>query len=160
MRPGLSVHHPLHTGAFRCTSIPGNDRRTNGVCYIGTCLMPPVFGWIVNTISPALFPVYLLFILVLMFVMHEKILKQTQKNSRSCHFSWQPRLFFYHDSFPKICSTISSCFFSCSCILLYQLNRYRVFSTSRHACIASFRESILSSSSDTICAHSCSSRLI
>ena len=26
MRPGLSVHHPLHTGAFRCTSIPGNDR--------------------------------------------------------------------------------------------------------------------------------------
>ena len=32
MRPGLSVHHPLHTGAFRCTSIPGNDRRTNGVC--------------------------------------------------------------------------------------------------------------------------------
>lgn len=56
MRPGLSVHHPLHTGAFRCTSIPGNDRRTNGVCYIGTCLMPPVFGWIVNTITPSLIP--------------------------------------------------------------------------------------------------------
>lgn len=102
---------PEHFGAHRSQAMIGVQMAS---AYIGTCLMPPVFGWIVNTISPALFPVYLLFILVLMFVMHEKILKQTQKNSRSCHFSWQPRLFFYHDSFPKICSTISSCFFSCS----------------------------------------------
>ena len=68
---------PEHFGAHRSQAMIGVQMAS---AYIGTCLMPPVFGWIVNTISPALFPVYLLFILVLMFVMHEKILKQTQKN--------------------------------------------------------------------------------
>lgn len=67
---------PEHFGAHRSQAMIGVQMAS---AYIGTCLMPPVFGWIVNTISPALFPVYLLFILVLMFVMHEKILKQTQK---------------------------------------------------------------------------------
>ena len=44
--------------------------------YIGTCLMPPVFGLIANHISIALFPVFLLAILVLMYIMHEKMLKK------------------------------------------------------------------------------------
>lgn len=39
--------------------------------YVGTCLMPPVFGLIANHITVALLPVYLLVILVLMAVMHE-----------------------------------------------------------------------------------------
>ena len=67
---------PEHFGAHRSQAMIGVQMAS---AYIGTCLMPPVFGWIVNTISPALFPVYLLLILVLMFVMHEKMLKQTQK---------------------------------------------------------------------------------
>lgn len=43
--------------------------------YTGTCLMPPVFGIIANHISVSLFPVYLLVILILMVVLHEKMLK-------------------------------------------------------------------------------------
>ena len=69
---------PEHFGAHRSQAMIGVQMAS---AYIGTCLMPPVFGWIVNTISPAFFPVYLLFILVLMFVLHEKILKQTQKKT-------------------------------------------------------------------------------
>ena len=67
---------PEHFGAHRSQAMIGVQMAS---AYVGTCLMPPVFGWIANTITPALFPVYLLFILVLMFVMHEKMLKQTQK---------------------------------------------------------------------------------
>ena len=67
---------PEHFGAHRSQAMIGVQMAS---AYVGTCLMPPVFGWIANTISPALFPVYLLFILILMFVMHEKMLKQTQK---------------------------------------------------------------------------------
>ncbi len=37
--------------------------------YIGTCLMPPVFGLIANYINVALLPIYLLVILILMFLM-------------------------------------------------------------------------------------------
>lgn len=42
--------------------------------YVGTCLMPPIFGFMANHISVSLFPVYLLVILVLMAAMHEKML--------------------------------------------------------------------------------------
>lgn len=39
--------------------------------YIGTCLMPPLFGLIANHISIRLLPFYLLILLVLMVCMHE-----------------------------------------------------------------------------------------
>jgi len=45
--------------------------------YVGSLAMPPLFGILANTISIGLFPVYLLAILVLMAVMHEKIVKKT-----------------------------------------------------------------------------------
>ena len=44
--------------------------------YVGTCLMPPVFGLIANHISVSLLPLYLFVILVLMVVMHELLLKK------------------------------------------------------------------------------------
>lgn len=47
--------------------------------YMGTLLMPPVFGIIANHISVALLPVYLLVILVLMFVMYERLVKKSVK---------------------------------------------------------------------------------
>lgn len=47
--------------------------------YVGTCLMPPVFGFIANHISVSLFPVYMLAILVLMVIMHEKMLPKVAK---------------------------------------------------------------------------------
>lgn len=43
--------------------------------YIGTCLMPPVFGVVANHASVSLFPAYLLVILVCMFVMYSRMLR-------------------------------------------------------------------------------------
>ena len=43
--------------------------------YVGTCLMPPLFGLLARSISIILFPVFLLFLLALMFLMHEKLCK-------------------------------------------------------------------------------------
>ena len=42
--------------------------------YVGTCLMPPLFGLIAAHIHVALFPVYLLALLVIMAAAHEKLL--------------------------------------------------------------------------------------
>lgn len=47
--------------------------------YVGTCLMPPLFGLIANTISISLLPIYLLTILTFMIVMHEMLLKKCEK---------------------------------------------------------------------------------
>lgn len=46
--------------------------------YTGTCIMPPIFGLIANHISIFLFPIYLLIILILMIVMHEKLVSKTK----------------------------------------------------------------------------------
>lgn len=43
--------------------------------YVGSSFMPPVFGILANYLSVAFLPVYLLAILLLMFVMHEKMLR-------------------------------------------------------------------------------------
>ena len=65
---------PDHFGADRSQAIIGVQMAS---AYIGTCLAPPVFGIIANHISVALYPVYLLAILILMIAMHEKLIKQT-----------------------------------------------------------------------------------
>lgn len=59
---------PAHFGAEKSQAIIGVQMAS---AYVGTCLMPPVFGLIANHITVALLPVYLLVILVLMAVMHE-----------------------------------------------------------------------------------------
>ena len=43
--------------------------------YCGFCIMPPAFGLIANHVSIGLLPVYLLVLLVLIIVMHEKLVK-------------------------------------------------------------------------------------
>lgn len=48
--------------------------------YTGILLMPPLFGLIANHITVALMPLYLLAILVLMALMHEKMLKACAAN--------------------------------------------------------------------------------
>ena len=45
--------------------------------YVGNCLMPPLFGVIANHTTIALFPYYLLAILILMGHMHEMLQKET-----------------------------------------------------------------------------------
>lgn len=43
--------------------------------YTGFCIMPPLFGLIANHVSISLLPAYLLALLVLIVVMHEKVVK-------------------------------------------------------------------------------------
>ena len=45
--------------------------------YVGTCIMPPVFGALANRFGIFLFPLYLLAILAIMFIMHERLVKKT-----------------------------------------------------------------------------------
>lgn len=47
--------------------------------YLGTCLMPPLFGLIANKIDVGLFPWYLLSIVLVMTVMHELLIKKCEK---------------------------------------------------------------------------------
>ena len=63
---------PAHFGAERSQAIIGIQMAS---AYVGTCLMPPIFGLIAGRISVALLPVYLLVILGLMAVMHEWMLR-------------------------------------------------------------------------------------
>ena len=65
---------PRHFGAERSQAIIGVQMAS---AYVGTCLAPPVFGLIANHISPGLLPAYLLAILVMMTVMHERLVKKT-----------------------------------------------------------------------------------
>lgn len=65
---------PAHFGADKSQAIIGIQM---ACAYVGTCLMPPVFGLIANHITVALLPVYFLIILVLMVIMHELLCKKT-----------------------------------------------------------------------------------
>ena len=61
---------PSHFGAERSQAIIGVQMAS---AYVGTCLMPPLFGLIANHISIRLLPVYLLILLALMVYMHEQL---------------------------------------------------------------------------------------
>ncbi len=65
---------PEHFGADRSQAIIGVQMAS---AYVGTCLMPPLFGLIANHISITLFPAYMLALLILMAVMHEVLTKRT-----------------------------------------------------------------------------------
>lgn len=69
--PSIIHSTPEHFGADKSQALIGVQMAS---AYVGTCFMPPIFGFIANHISVSLFPVYLLAILVLMAVMHEKML--------------------------------------------------------------------------------------
>ena len=64
---------PEHFGPERSQALIGVQMAS---AYVGTLLMPPLFGVIANAIDVGLMPFYLLGILVLMAVMHERMLKK------------------------------------------------------------------------------------
>ena len=64
---------PDRFGAERSQAIIGVQMAS---AYIGTSLMPPLFGLVAEHISAALLPVYLLAILAVMVLMHERLLKK------------------------------------------------------------------------------------
>lgn len=63
---------PEHFGAERSQAMIGVQMAS---AYVGTCLMPPLFGVIANHISIHLLPVYLLILLAVMVWMHEMLNK-------------------------------------------------------------------------------------
>lgn len=65
---------PAHFGEDKSQAVIGIQMAS---AYVGSCLMPPVFGLIANNISVALFPVYLVVILIIMIVMHELLVRKT-----------------------------------------------------------------------------------
>ena len=71
--PCLIHATPAHFGAGRSQAIIGVQMAS---AYVGTCLMPPVFGLIAGALSTALLPVYLLLFLLLMTWMHERLIQK------------------------------------------------------------------------------------
>lgn len=71
---------PEHFGADKSQAIIGVQMAS---AYVGTCLMPPLFGLIANHIHVALLPVYLFAILLLMVFMHELLLKKTERKIKT-----------------------------------------------------------------------------
>ena len=65
---------PARFGAERSQAVIGVQMAS---AYVGTCLMPPVFGMIAEHVSIALFPLYIFALLVLMIVMHELLIRRT-----------------------------------------------------------------------------------
>lgn len=69
---------PAHFGEDKSQAIIGIQM---ACAYVGTCLMPPLFGLIANHISVGLLPVYLLLFLICMTVMHELLCAKTASHA-------------------------------------------------------------------------------
>ena len=72
--PSLIHATPAHFGAERSQAIIGVQMAS---AYVGTSLMPPLFGWIAAHTSLRLFPVYLTVLLVFMFLSHERLCRNS-----------------------------------------------------------------------------------
>ena len=72
--PSIIHSTPDHFGADKSQAVIGIQMAS---AYVGNLTMPPLFGLLANNITPALFPFYLLVLLVLMVVMHEQLVRKT-----------------------------------------------------------------------------------
>ena len=72
---------PAYFGADKSQAIIGIQMAS---AYVGTCLMPPIFGVIANHLSVSLLPLYLLTILLIMTTMHE-LLSGSISKRRNTH---------------------------------------------------------------------------
>ena len=77
--PSIIHSTPEHFGADKSQAMIGVQMAS---AYVGTCFMPPIFGFIANHISVSLFPVYLLAILILMAAMHEKMISKVTADKK------------------------------------------------------------------------------
>ena len=73
--PCIIPSTPAHFGAERSQAIIGVQMAS---AYVGTCLMPPVFGLIAENISPALFPVFILLMLILAALSYGRMVKRCE----------------------------------------------------------------------------------
>ena len=72
--PSIIHSTPDHFGAERSQAVIGIQMAS---AYVGNLAMPPLFGLLANNITPALFPIYLLVLLLLMVFMHEQLVRKT-----------------------------------------------------------------------------------
>lgn len=66
---------PTHFGKEKSQAIIGVQM---AAAYIGTMLMPPLFGILANHLSISLLPIYLLVLLAIMAFMHERLIQKTR----------------------------------------------------------------------------------
>ena len=78
--PSIIHETPLNFGREVSMSMTGLQMAT---AYVGTCLMPPLFGLLAQYVTPALYPWALAVILVLMFVMAESLHRKTALRRRA-----------------------------------------------------------------------------
>lgn len=72
--PSIIHSTPAHFGTDKSQAVIGVQMAS---AYLGNVLMPPLFGLIARYTSIALFPVYLILLLILMIIMHERLCKRT-----------------------------------------------------------------------------------
>ena len=72
--PSVIHSTPAHFGAQNSQAVIGIQMSS---AYVGNLAMPPLFGLLANNITPALFPFYLLVVLVLMALMHRQLVRKT-----------------------------------------------------------------------------------
>lgn len=77
--PAIIHSTPENFGKDKSQAIIGVEMAS---AYIGTCLMPPLFGILAQNISAALFPLYLLIILTLMIIMYKNMLKRVNEDKK------------------------------------------------------------------------------
>lgn len=77
--PAIIHATPTYFGIDKSQAIIGVQMAS---AYVGTFLMPPFFGLIASYMSVSLLPLYLFVLLVLMYIMHEKLLKTKNVESR------------------------------------------------------------------------------
>ena len=70
--PCLIHATPGYFGADKSQALIGVQMAS---AYVGSCLTPPVYGFLADLIGPWLFPVFILLIAGVMFLMHEKLLR-------------------------------------------------------------------------------------
>ena len=78
--PSIIHETPLNFGREVSMSMTGLQMAT---AYVGTCLVPPLFGLLAQYVTPALYPWALAVILVLMFAMAESLHRKTALRRRS-----------------------------------------------------------------------------
>ena len=66
---------PAHFGADKSQAVIGVQMAS---AYVGSCLMPPLFGVLSGWLTTALMPWYLLLLMALMILTHEKLLRGTK----------------------------------------------------------------------------------
>ena len=72
--PSVIHSTPAHFGVQNSQAVIGIQMSS---AYVGNLAMPPLFGLLANNITPALFPFYLLAVLVLMALMHRQLVRKT-----------------------------------------------------------------------------------